>query len=145
MNVAARTDFGSRSLPAEFHTARGGSFGMRRLWGNQGGMNGMGVGDLTAQDLANLIQQGASATLPLVVASNPGTYLQTNPNTGQVTVYAQPTGNTQNYMGGGMYAGGVGVPGVLGTPTATLGGSVGVGTMLLVAAVGIVALMAMKR
>jgi len=153
MNVAARTELGERSLPAEMTTVPGKAFGLRRLWGNQeniqrgagrppgAGIHGLG---LTAQELADMISQANAATLPLIVAQNPGTYMQTDPATGRLTVYAQPMGNLQNYYGGGGgYA--VGAPGVLGTPTATLGGSVGVGTMLLVAAVGIVALMAMKR
>ena len=142
MNVATAMDSGIRSLPAEFAVEHGRGFGQRRLWHNQAGMHGLG---LTAAEIADMISQTNAAMLPLIVAQNPGVMYTTNPQTGQITVYAQPTGNTQN-LAVGAGGGGYGYPGAtvttpIGSASATFGG----GTMLMIAAVGLLAIMMLKR
>lgn len=142
MNVGTAVDSGVRSLPAEFRTARTKDFGGRRLWQSQAGMHGAGVGEIgdAAQDIAAAIQAASQATLPLLVATNPGTSLQYNPQTGQMNLVSQAAG----YPVGGQYAQyPVGNP--TGQPQAELSGSIGTGTLLLIAAVGLGALFLMKR
>ncbi len=130
MDVITGRQEPGKSLPAELVV--GGGSGMRRLMQNgsvvqQRGVRG--VGD-AASDAAAILTQTTQAALPLIVASNPGTYYQVNPVTGQMTLYAQPTGNAQNlalpytYPGGG---------GTITTPlgSASLGG-INSETMLLV-------------
>jgi hypothetical protein len=89
------------------------------------GLKGLGY---TAEEWAAMLQSTTAATLPLLIAQNPGTLYTTNPATGQITVYAQPTGSTQNLPVGVINAGGgapgAGAGGTITTPlgTATFGG-----------------------
>lgn len=126
MDVVTRQQAPGKSLPAELVV--GGGHGGRRLMQNgevmqHRGMNGLGY---TAEEWAQMLQSTTAATLPLLIAQNPGTLYTTNPQTGQITVYAQPTGSTQNLPVGVVNAGGpsAGAGGTISTPvgTATVSG-----------------------
>jgi hypothetical protein len=141
MDVAVRTQAMGKSLPAELVV--GGKSGYRRLMQNsevlqQRGLRGLGM---DADEWAKLIAQTTAATVPLIVSQNPGTYYTTDPRTGQITVYAQPTGSTQNLPVGFPVPGagyGAGAGGSVQTPvgSATFGG-IDTGTIALVALVGL--------
>jgi hypothetical protein len=148
MNVMTRSEMG-KNLPAELTTMfRGAGFGAGRLarglenvQRRGGRMAGVGaVGD-TAQEIADMIKAGSQAIVPILAAQNPGTIYTTNPTTGQIMVYSQPTGSTANLPVGA--GGGYGGPGFsaqtpLGSVAAT---GMGTGTLLVVGLVGLVAVM----
>ena len=153
MDVVTRSEDPGKSLPAELMTPRGHAYGLRRLMQNgevmqHRGLRGLGY---TAEEWAAMLQASTAATLPLLIAQNPGTYYSTNPQTGQVTVYAQPTGSNVTLpvgvMGGG---GGPGyVPGgAVGTVSTGVGtASVGISstTLMMLAMAGLLGFMVMQR
>ena|SRR3989304_9379244 len=134
------------SLPADVMSVSGYDRIMRNGDVVQQG-RGMGGLGMTAQEIAALIQAGSQATLPLIVAQNPGTRLETGAN-GQMVIYHQPTGTTANLMGGftgvpQMYPGS-GAGGNIQTPigSATFGGLKTENlVMIALAAVAVIALM----
>lgn len=99
-----------------------------------------------------MLQSTTAATLPILIAQNPGTLYTTNPQTGQITVYAQPTGSTQNLpvgvinAGGGGVGTGAGAAGTIATPlgSASVSGIDGT-TIALGAAVVVLLYMMMQR
>lgn len=153
MNVNTATDSGARSLPAEFSVGRGGNFGVNRLWRSQAGLHGFGLSDgWDASDLADEISQISQATIPLVVANQPGVIYQTNPQTGAVMVYSQPTGNTQNLPVGqplqsyNPYTGTYQPTGVAAAPNSVSAvGSVSGNTLLMLGGLAVVAILLMKK
>ncbi len=140
MDVVTRQQAPGKSLPAELVV--GGKYGMRRLMQNgevlqQRGMRGLGY---TAEEWAQMLQQTTAATLPLLIAQNPGTLYTTNPTTGQITVYAQPTGSTQNLPVGVVNAGGsvgAGASGTISTPVGSASVSGINGTEIALGAVAV--------
>ena len=149
MDVVTRQQAPGKSLPAELVV--GGGHGGRRLMQNgevmqHRGMNGLGY---TSEEWAQMLQSTTAATLPLLIAQNPGTLYTTNPQTGQITVYAQPSGSTQNLPVGVVNAGGPVIPGAGGTVstplgTATVSGISG-GTIALGAVALLLAYMLMQQ
>ena len=96
-----------------------------------------------------MLQASTAATLPLLIAQNPGTYYSTNPQTGQVTVYAQPTGSNVTLPVGVMGGGGPGyVPGgAVGTVSTGAGtASVGISstTLMMLAMAGLLGFVLMR-
>ena len=158
MDVVTRSETPGKSLPAELVV--GGKYGGRRLMQNADVMQHRrlsGIGDMSASDWAALLQASTAASLPLLIAQNPGTYYTTNPQTGEVTVYAQPTGSNVTLpvgvVGGGYGGGGgVGVPGVgpggaggvIQTPVGTISGGMSGTTLMMLAMAGLVAVMMMR-
>jgi hypothetical protein len=149
MDVMTRRQAPGKSLPAELVV--GGKYGLRRLMQNgevvqQRGMRGLGY---TAEEWSQMLSATTAATLPLLIAQNPGTLYTTNPQTGQITVYAQPTGSTQNLavgvVGGG--GGSTGASGTVSTPmgTATVSGISGTTIALGGALALVVMYMMMQR
>lgn len=150
MDVVTRQQAPGKSLPADLMTVPGRAYGLRRLMQNgevvqQRGLKGLGY---TAEEWAAMLSQTTAATLPLLIAQNPGTLYTTNPATGQITVYAQPTGSTQNLPVGVIGGGGpgYGAGGTISTPvgTATVQGVSGT-TIALGAAVVVLVWMMMQR
>lgn len=148
MDVLTRQQAPWKSLPAELVV--GGKDGGLRLLRNsevlqQRGLRGLGY---TAEEWAQMLQQTTAATLPLLIAQNPGTLYTTNPTTGQITVYAQPTGSTQNLPVGVINAGAPtpGAGGTISTPvgTATVSG-INSTTLLLGGVALVLAYMLMQR
>lgn len=149
MDVVTRQQAPGKSLPAELVV--GGRHGGRRLMQNgevmqQRGMRGLGY---TAEEWAQMLQQTTAATLPLLIAQNPGTLYTTNPQTGQITVYAQPSGSNQNLPVGVINAGGgptYGASGTVSTPMGTASVSGISGTTIALGAVALLlAYMVMQR
>lgn len=93
--------------------------------------------------LANEISQISQATLPLVISQTPGVVYQRQAN-GQILVYAQPTGNTQNLpvSASGAAAYPFGTNAALTTPlgSASFGGS-----MMPIALLAIAAIFLLKK
>lgn len=134
MDVVTRSQAPGKSLPAELVV--GGKSGIARLMQNgevvqqrRGRLQGIGGLGMTAEEWAQILQSTTAATLPILIAQNPGTLYTTNPQTGQITVYAQPTGSSQNLPVGVINAGGpsYGASGTVQTPmgSATFGGITG--------------------
>ena len=132
-------------------TVPGRAYGLRRLMQNgekvqQRGLRGLGY---TAEEWAQMLQATTASTLPLLIAQNPGTLYTTNPQTGQITVYAQPTGSNVNLpvgvIGGG--GAGYGAGGTISTPvgSATVQGVSGTTIALGVAALALVWMMMQQR
>lgn len=148
MDVITRQQARGKSLPAELVV--GGRDGAARLMQNgeviqQRGIRGLGY---SAEEWAQMLQQTTATTLPILIAQNPGTLYTTNPQTGQITVYAQPTGSTQNLPVGVINAGApsYGAGGTISTPvgTATVSG-INSTTLLLGGAVLVLLYMMMQR
>jgi len=147
MDVMTVQQTHGKSLPSELRF--GGRNGFQRLMGNgevvqQRGIRGLGM---TAEEWAAILKSTSEATLPLIIAQNPGTMYTTDPRTGAITVYAQPTGSMQNLpvgviSGGGGYGG----SGSIQTPmgSATFGG-IDTSTLLLVGVVGLAVFMMMGQ
>ena len=150
MDVITRQQAPGKSLPAELVV--GGGYGGRRLMQNgevvqQRGLRGLGY---TAEEWTAMLQATTASTLPLLIAQNPGTLYTTNPQTGQITVYAQPTGSTQNLPVGVINAGGgpaYGAGGTISTPmgSASVQGVSGTTIALGVAALALVWMMMQQR
>lgn len=152
MDVIARQQAQGKSLPAELVV--GGGLGLRRLMQNgevmqQRGMGGLGY---SAEEWAQMLQSTTAATLPILIAQNPGTLYTTNPQTGQITVYAQPTGSNVNLPVGVIGGGGgpgYGAGGTISTPlgSATVSGIGGIGgtTIVLGAVALLLAYMLVRR
>ena len=84
MDIVTRQQAPGKSLPAELVV--GGGYGLRRLMQNgevmqQRGLRGLGY---TAEEWAQMLQSTTAATLPILIAQNPGTLYTTNPQTGQI-------------------------------------------------------------
>jgi len=99
---------------------------------------------MTAEEWAAVLQSSTQATLPLIIAQNPGSLYTTNPQTGQITVYAQPTGSTQNLpvgvINGPMPGASIQTP----VGSATFGG-IDTNTLLVVGGLGLLAFMMMRQ
>lgn len=94
--------------------------------------------------LTSVITVGSTSLARILAASNPGTYYK-DPQ-GNV-IYSQPTGNTQNLPGVyGNVGGGAGATGTFTTPigSGTIAG-ISSNTLMMVAVVGLVAVMVMGR
>jgi hypothetical protein len=149
MDVITRSQAPGKSLPAEMVV--GGKYGLRRLMQNnevlqQRGLRGLGY---TAEEWASMLQGTTAATLPLLIAQNPGT-LYTQNKDGSITVYAQPTGSTQN-LPVGVLAGGGGTgaaSGASGSVSTKLGsasfGGIDTTTIGLVVVAGLLVYMMMR-
>ena len=144
MDVMTPSQAPGKSLPSEL--MYGGASGLRRLLGNnevvqQRGIRGLGM---TAEEWAAVLQSSTQATLPLIIAQNPGSLYTTNPQTGQITVYAQPTGSTQNLpvgvINGPMPGASIQTP----VGSATFGG-IDTNTLLVVGGLGLLAFMMMRQ
>jgi hypothetical protein len=154
MDVITRQQAPGKSLPAELMTVPGRAYGLRRLMQNgevvqQRGLRGLGY---TPEEWSQMLAATTASTLPLLIAQNPGTLYTTNPQTGQITVYAQPTGSNQNLpvgvinAGGGAGGAGTGAAGTVVTPlgSASVSGVNGT-TIALGAAVVVLLYMMMQR
>ena len=143
MDVMVRSQAPGKSLPADLLMRNRGD-GFERLARNaevvqQRGMHGLGM---TAQEIADLIKQSSAATLPLIVAQNPGVYYTQDPRTGAISVYSQPVGSTQN-----LPVGGAGFPvATVNTPLGSASTSgIDMGTVATIGLVGIGLFMLAKR
>ena len=152
MDVVTRSEDPGKSLPAELMTPRGYAYGLRRLMQNgevmqHRGLRGLGY---TAEEWAAMLQATTASTLPLLIAQNPGT-LYTQNKDGSITVYAQPTGSTQNLPVGVIAGGGGGgtAQGASGSVATKLGsasfGGVDATTVGLVVVAGLLVFMMMQR
>ena len=148
MDVVTRSEDPGKSLPAELMV--GGRNGLHRLMQNgevmqHRGLRGLGY---TAEEWAAMLQASTAATLPLLIAQNPGTYYSTNPTTGQVTVYAQPTGSNVTLPVGVMGGGGGVVPGGATGTLSTAAGTASVGisstTLTMLAMAGLLGFVLMR-
>jgi len=151
MDVMTPSQAPGKSLPSEL--MYGGASGLRRLIGNnevvqQRGVRGLG---LTADEWAQIVQTATAETIPLIIAQNPGTLYTTDPTTGQITVYAQPTGSTVNLPVGVISGGGGGstAQGASGAVATNLGSAsfsgVNATTIGLVVVAGLLVYMMMQR
>lgn len=134
MDVITRRETPGKSLPAELVV--GGGHGLRRIWQNSDVMQHGGLGD-DASETAAIIAQSANSMIPILAATTPGVYYTQSP-TGQITVSSQ---QPVQYPVGTILPNGA---------TVTAGGGVvsaGIssGTLMMVALVGLVAFMAVRR
>ncbi len=96
-------------------------------------------GGVDAAAIAKIISAGASSLVPIIAATSQGVLYRVDPKTGAMTVYSQPAGSTVNLPVGGPI-GMVSTP--FGTATASgFGGS----SLVMVAVVGLLALMAFRK
>lgn len=107
-------------------------------------LSGLGM---TAQEIADLIKSTSSSMLPLLIAQNPGTRMETRAD-GSIVVYNQPTG-TQALLPGGFTSQGYTGPGASGSaqvgPVNLNAQGVDVTTIAMVAGVGLLAVLLMGR
>jgi hypothetical protein len=91
--------------------------------------------------ILKIIQSGASTLVPIIAATSQGVLYKYDAKTGSMQVYSQPAGNQQN-----LPVGGGGAVGTINTPfgSASTSGINGT-TLMMIAALGLVAVLAMKR